>query len=84
MTRLIRWGHLADGRLAVLWWDHLVERTQRTVVEVDSDFDGAHLQHVSGEPLPWDLATDVVHDLHRAEDTTGYAPQPVHYAGVLC
>ena len=45
---------------------------------------GAHLQHVSGEPLPWDVATDVVHDLHRAEDTTGYAPQPVHYAGVLC
>ncbi len=82
MTRLIRWCHLGE-QLAVLWWDDCAGRTQRTVVDVDSDIDGTTLQHVSGEPLPWDLASDVIGDLQCVEDTTGYAPQPTHYAGVL-
>lgn len=84
MTRLIRWAHIAGkAHLSVLWWDHLVERTQRTIVEVDSDVDGTALAHVRGEPLPWDLSLEVVHDLHCAEDDTGFAPRPQFYQGVL-
>lgn len=86
MTRLIRWGHLPDGRIAVLWADAAFDppRLHRTIVEPDHDLEGTRLVWVDGEPLPDELADEVAHDLHRAEDDTGFAPRPVYYAGVAC
>jgi hypothetical protein len=87
VTRIVRWTHLPVARnLAVLWVDGLCDppRLHRTVVEPDHDIDGTRLLWVSGEPLPDELHLEIVHDLHRAEDDTGFAPKPVYYAGVQC
>lgn len=73
MTRLIRWGHLPDGRIAVLWWDAVNERTQSSIV------DGITLERIEGEPL------SLVADNLLADDMTrrqrGW--QAHSYAGVV-
>lgn len=43
MTRLIRWGHLVDGRISVLWAASGQLRT--------SIVDGITLERIDGEPL---------------------------------
>lgn len=68
MSRLIRWGHLADtARVAVLWYDDRAGRTQRTEVCPLT------LERLDGEPL----AREVRRQL--AADHGVYA----FYAGVL-
>ena len=87
MIRLIRWSHLHLARhVAVLWCDDAFDppRLHRTVVEPDHDLEGTRLLWVSGEPLPDELHAEVTHDLHCAEDDTGFAPPARYYAGVTC
>lgn len=71
MTRLIRWGHLVDGRVVVLWTDG--ETPRRTVI------DGITAESIEGEPLP----DNVVDKVWRDEHLMSTGRKPLRYAGVI-